>query len=232
MLFSTNWVFLYFILFSLSLFWFLYFKSRAMQREGGLRFSFFIFCCWTKILQVIFVVWHIKVSAAVEIASTKTKGFSLNVNWIRRDRRRRGARRRCRRCRRRRRRRSIVGQRKRMTSIVEETSKSELVKSVRIFLFVVLRVRVVVQQPCRIDRIEVRRVGLVKDLGFPRRLLQTDRFGEVDSVEEGMSFDLLGSVNSAESRRRIGAKSSDQIFGLEWNDAFRNMKSLAPTDDL
>jgi hypothetical protein len=102
-----------------------------------------------------------------------------------------------------------------VTSVVEETSKSELVKSVRIFLFVVLRVRVVVQQPCRIDRIEVRSVGLVKDLGLPRRLLQTDRFGEVDSVEEGVSLDLLGSVNSAESRGGIGAKSSDQIFGLE-----------------
>jgi len=120
------------------------------------------------------------------------------------------------RCRRRRRcRRSVVGQRQRVSAVVEEPPEGELVEAVRVLALLVVRIGVVVHQPGRVDRVEVGGVGLVQDFRLPRRSLHSERLRKVDAVQVGVLLDVLGAVGPAESRGSVGAKSPDQILGLE-----------------
>ena len=129
-------------------------------------------------------------------------------------------------------RRTFVDEWQWMAAIVEEAPERKLVKSVRIFALLVLRVWIVIHQARRIDGIKVWCVRLVKNFWFPRSTLKPERFREVDSVEEGMPFDILRSGAISKSGRSVGAEASDEIFCLEWNESLRNVKSFSPTHDL
>lgn len=86
-----------------------------------------------------------------------------------------------------------------MAAVVEKPPEGKLVEAVRVFALLVVRVRVVVHQPRRIDRVEVGRVGLVQDFRLPRRSLHPERFRKVDAVQERMLLDVLGAVGPPES---------------------------------
>lgn len=110
-----------------------------------------------------------------------------------------------------------------MTVIVKESSEGELVEGVlRVFAIlepavervVVIAVGVVAPQFVGVHGVEIGGVGAVCDFGDVRCVvLLPEVRGEVDGLEEGLSFDLVGSV-LPESVLRATAELEHEIGSL------------------